>query len=268
MTYTEDPSSTETPGPYADTGALLSRPPVPAVRIEHVSKVYRSSTQPVTALDDVTVLLPRGSFTAVMGPSGSGKSTLLQCAAGLDRPSSGRIFLGDTETTGLSPKASTVFRRDHVGFVFQSYNLLPHLSVAQNITLPMLLGGAVADPDWFDHVVASVGLADFTTRRPQELSGGQQQRAAIARALITRPAAIFADEPTGALDSGTGRQVLDLLQQTAAELDQTVLMVTHDALAASYADRVLFLTDGRVVGHLDHPDVAQVAARMTGLGGR
>lgn len=262
MTYTEDLQ------PYADTGALLSRPPAPAVRIENVSKIYRSSTSPVAALDDVTVLLPRGSFTAVMGPSGSGKSTLLQCAAGLDRPSSGHIFLGDTETTGLSNKASTVFRRDHVGFVFQSYNLLPHLSVAQNITLPMLLGRHPVDTAWFDHVVDSVGLHDLTARRPQELSGGQQQRAAIARALITRPAAIFADEPTGALDSGTGRQVLDLLQHAAGELDQTVLMVTHDALAASYADRVLFLSDGRLVGHLDHPDVAQVAARMTTLGGR
>jgi putative ABC transport system ATP-binding protein len=262
MTYTEEFE------PSAGTGALLSRPPTPAVRIEGVSKIYRSSTQPVAALDDVTVVLQRGSFTAVMGPSGSGKSTLLQCAAGLDRPSAGHIFLGDTETTGLSAKASTIFRRDHVGFVFQSYNLLPHLSVAQNITLPMLLAGTVADPDWFDHVVTSVGLADLTARRPQELSGGQQQRAAIARALITRPAAIFADEPTGALDSGTGRQVLDLLQHAAGELQQTVLMVTHDALAASYADRVLFLSDGRLAGHLDHPDVAQVAARMTTLGGR
>jgi len=262
MTYTDEFE------PAADAGALLSRPPAPAVRIENVSRIYRSTTQPVTALDDVSVVLQRGSFTAVMGPSGSGKSTLLQCAAGLDRPSSGRIFLGDTETTVLSKKASTVFRRDHVGFVFQSYNLLPHLSVAQNITLPMLLGGTVADPAWFEHVVASVGLADLTARRPQELSGGQQQRAAIARALITRPAAIFADEPTGALDSGTGRQVLDLLQHAAGELQQTVLMVTHDALAASYADRVLFLSDGHLVGHLDHPDVARVAARMTTLGDR
>jgi putative ABC transport system ATP-binding protein len=262
MTYTEDSP------PSAEAGTLLSAPPTPAVRIENVSKIYRSSTQPVVALDDVSIMLPRGSFTAVMGPSGSGKSTLLQCAAGLDRPSSGRIFLGDTETTGLRSKASTVFRRDHVGFVFQSYNLLPHLSVAQNITLPMLLGGSAVDADWFEHVVASVGLADLTARRPQELSGGQQQRAAIARALITRPAAIFADEPTGALDSGTGRQVLDLLRHTAGELQQTVLMVTHDALAASYADRVLFLSDGRLAGHLDHPDVAQVAARMTNLGGR
>jgi len=251
-----------------EPGALLSRPPIPAVRIAAVSKIYRSATQPVTALDDVSVELQRGSFTAVMGPSGSGKSTLLQCTAGLDRPSSGRIFLGDTETTGLSTRASTIFRRDHVGFVFQSYNLLPHLTVAQNITLPMLLAGTVAEPAWFDHVVASVGLAALTARRPQELSGGQQQRAAIARALLTRPAAIFADEPTGALDSSTGRQVLDLLQHAAGELQQTVLMVTHDALAASYADRVLFLSDGRLVGHLDHPDVAQVAARMTTLGGR
>jgi putative ABC transport system ATP-binding protein len=253
--------------PLADAGVLLSAPPATAVRIEQVSKIYRSSSQPVTALDDVTVTLPRGSFAAVMGPSGSGKSTLLQCTAGLDRPTSGRIILGDTEITGLSTRALTVFRRDHVGFVFQSYNLLPHLSVAQNITLPLLLGGHATDLDWLDHVVASVGLADLAARRPQELSGGQQQRAAIARALITRPAAIFADEPTGALDSGTGRQVLDLLQHTATELQQTVLMVTHDAVAASYADRVLFLTDGRVVGQLDHPDVAQVAARMTTLGG-
>jgi putative ABC transport system ATP-binding protein len=237
-----------------------------AVRLENVSKGYGSASGRVTALNEVSIVMPRRSFTAIMGPSGSGKSTFLHCAAGLDSPSSGRVTLGGTELSTLSARGLSVFRRDHVGFVFQSYNLLPHLSVAQNITLPLLLGRHRVDQAWFDHVTEAVGLADMTGRRPLELSGGQQQRAAIARALITRPDAVFADEPTGALDSRTGRQVLELLRYTVAELDQTVVMVTHDPVAASYADRVVFLADGRLVGSLDDPNAQSIADRMTHLG--
>lgn len=237
-----------------------------ALRLEAVTKTYGSGDQQVRALDDLSVNIPARSFTAIMGPSGSGKSTFLHCSAGLDAPSAGRVTLGSTEISALRRKALTEFRRDHLGFVFQSYNLLPHLSVAQNITLPLLLGGREVDQEWFNYVIESVGLAELGHRKPQELSGGQQQRAAIARALITRPEVIFGDEPTGALDSRTGRQVLDLLRHTSSALGQTVIVVTHDPIAASYADRVLFLADGKVVGHLDDPDAQQIADHMTHLG--
>ncbi|SDE20535.1 ABC transporter ATP-binding protein [Rhodococcus tukisamuensis] len=240
--------------------------PPTAIRLDGVTKKYGAGGGAVTALRGVSLALPRGAFTAVMGPSGSGKSTFLHCAAGLDRPTTGSVWLGDTDISRLKPKALTVFRRDHVGFVFQAYNLLPALSVEQNITLPLLLAGREADHGWLDFVVGAVGLADFRGRRPAELSGGQQQRVAIARALVTRPNAVFADEPTGALDSRTGRQVLELLGRTARELDQTVVMVTHDPVAASHADRVLFLADGAFVGHLDRPSAQQVADHMTHLG--
>ncbi|MFI6433280.1 ABC transporter ATP-binding protein [Rhodococcus oryzae] len=241
-------------------------PPVAALRLQQVTKRYGSGPAAVTALRGIDLTLPRGAFTAVMGPSGSGKSTFLHCAAGLDQPTSGSVWLGDTDISRLKSKALTVFRRDHVGFVFQAYNLLPALSVEQNITLPLLLAGRGADPGWLDFVTGAVGLADLRGRRPAELSGGQQQRVAIARALVTRPDAVFADEPTGALDSRTGRQVLELLRRTAEELGQTVVMVTHDPIAASYADRVLFLADGAFVGHLDRPSAQQVADHMTHLG--
>jgi putative ABC transport system ATP-binding protein len=237
-----------------------------ALLFENVSKLYGTGSQQVAALDGVSLTVPARSFTAIMGPSGSGKSTFLNCAAGLDQASSGRIVLGRTEVSRLNPKALTTFRRDHLGFIFQAYNLLPHLSVAQNITLPLLLGGRSVDHAWFAHVTAAVGLADLVTRRPQELSGGQQQRAAIARALITKPDVVFADEPTGALDTRTGRQVLELLKQTASELNQTVIMVTHDPIAASYADRVVFLADGQVAGSVDSPDAHSIADSMTQLG--
>ncbi|MET1074112.1 MAG: ABC transporter ATP-binding protein [Umezawaea sp.] len=251
---------------HTDTRDPVIAPPDIAVRLEGVSKVYDAGAAPVTALRDITLAIPARSFTAVMGPSGSGKSTLLQCAAGLDRPSAGRITLGGTDISELKAKALTVFRRDHIGFVFQAYNLLPHLTVARNITLPLLLGGHAVDKAWFDHVVAAVGLADLTGRSPLELSGGQQQRAAIARALITKPDAVFGDEPTGALDSRTGRQVLELLRHTATHLRQTVVMVTHDPVAASYADRVLFLADGQLVGSLERPTAQAVVDRMSSLG--
>ena len=240
-------------------------PPTTALLLRDVTKTYGSGASPVTALRTVSVEIPTGSFTAVMGPSGSGKSTLLQIAAGLDRPDSGTVVVGGTDISTMRSKALNVFRLDHVGFVFQAYNLLPHLSVEQNVTLPLLLRGGDVDPGWLAHVLGAVGLAGLTGRMPAELSGGQQQRAAVARALVTRPAAVFADEPTGALDSVTGHQVLALLRRTAEELGQTVVMVTHDAVAAGYADRVLFLADGELVGAMDAPDARRVAEHMTSM---
>ncbi|WP_216843341.1 ABC transporter ATP-binding protein [Phytoactinopolyspora alkaliphila] len=238
----------------------------PAIRLASVSKVYGDPANAVTALHDVSVQLDRGSFTAVMGPSGSGKSTFLHCAAGLDRPTSGAVTLGDTDLSGLGEKALTKIRRERVGFIFQSYNLLPSLTVEQNITLPLRLAGRPADHAWLSRVVADVGLSDRLAYRPSQLSGGQQQRVAIARALITRPDAIFADEPTGALDSRTGQQVLRLLREIVHAGGQTVLMVTHDPVVASFAQRVLFLADGRLAGALDEPSPETIAERMTHLG--
>ncbi|WP_433611534.1 ABC transporter ATP-binding protein [Prescottella agglutinans] len=245
---------------------LLQSPPRAAVRLADVSKTYGSGRAQVTALDNVSLTLAPGSFTAIMGPSGSGKSTFLHCAAGLDQPSRGSVWLGDTEISALKPKARTVFRRDHIGFVFQAYNLMAALTVEQNVTLPLLLAGRRADRAHLDHVLGAVGLADKRDRRPAEMSGGQQQRVAIARALVTQPHAVFADEPTGALDSRTGRQVLELLRRTTTDLGQTIVMVTHDPVAAAHADRVLFLADGRLVGRLDAPTAAAVADHMTHLG--
>ncbi|UWX97335.1 ABC transporter ATP-binding protein [Arthrobacter zhaoxinii] len=237
-----------------------------ALQLQGVSKSYRSGNTTVPALREVSLAIPAGTFTAVMGPSGSGKSTLLQCAAGLDAPDSGTVLLGDTEISHLHRKALTRFRRDHVGFVFQSYNLLPQLTVARNVTLPLLLAGRATDTVWLDYVLEAVGLAGLGERKPQELSGGQQQRAAIARALITRPDAVFADEPTGALDSVTARQVLDLLRHTVSALGQTVIMVTHDPVAAGSADTVLFLADGRLDGSMTGATALDVSERMATLG--
>ncbi|TDV53869.1 ABC transporter ATP-binding protein [Actinophytocola oryzae] len=237
-----------------------------AVQLTEVSKVYGRGAASVTALDKVSIALARGSFTAVMGPSGSGKSTFLHCAAGLDRPTSGTVRLGDTDLTRLKEAALTELRRERIGFVFQAYNLLPALNVEQNITLPLRLAGRGADQAWLREVVSRVGLADRLTHLPSELSGGQQQRVAIARALVTRPEVMFADEPTGALDTRTGRQVLTLLRDVVDHFKQTVLMVTHDPVAASFADRVVFLADGRFADSLDRPNPAAVAERMTRLG--
>jgi putative ABC transport system ATP-binding protein len=239
-----------------------------ALQLEAVAKSYRTGTARVTALHEVSLAVPAGTFTAIMGPSGSGKSTLLQMAAGLDTPDSGRVLLGSTDISRLRRKALTAFRRDHVGFVFQSYNLLPQLSVSRNVTLPLLLGGRSVDHDWLGYVLEAVGLSGLNDRMPQELSGGQQQRAAIARALITRPDAVFADEPTGALDSVTARQVLDLLRHTVADLGQTVVMVTHDPVAACSADTVIFLADGRLDGSLANASVRDVTERVAYLGER
>jgi putative ABC transport system ATP-binding protein len=237
-----------------------------AVALTEVSKVYGRGDAAVTALDRVSIALARGSFTAVMGPSGSGKSTFLHCAAGLDRPTSGSVRLGGTDLSGLKESALTELRRERVGFVFQAYNLLPALTVEQNVTLPLRLGGHAADPAWLREVIGNVGLTDRLAHLPSELSGGQQQRVAIARALVTRPDVMFADEPTGALDTRTGRQVLSLLRAVVDRFGQTVLMVTHDPVAASHADRVVFLADGRLADELDRPAPEAVAERMTRLG--
>ena len=237
-----------------------------ALRLENIVKTYGSGANAVPALRGVDLTLARGTFTAIMGPSGSGKSTLLHSAAGLDRPTSGRVVLGDTEVSSLSPRRLTEFRRDHVGFVFQAYNLLPALNVEENITLPLRLARQRLDREWLDFLLESVGLSERRRRRPSELSGGQQQRVAIARALITRPYVVFGDEPTGALDSRSGKQVLDLLAHTTKALAQTVVMVTHDPVVASHADRVIFLADGAFAGHLDGATPAEITDRMSALG--
>jgi len=237
-----------------------------AVTATDLVKVYGSGDTTVRALDHVTITFPRGRFTAIMGPSGSGKSTLMHCAAGLDTVTSGSVRLGDTELTRLSDKAITRLRRERVGFVFQSFNLLPTLTAAQNITLPLELAGRRPDRRWFAHVVGVLGLADRLHHTPAQLSGGQQQRVACARALVARPDVIFADEPTGNLDSRTGHEVLDFLRRSVRELGQTIVMVTHDPVAASYADRVVMLADGRVVGQIDNPTPDAVLRGLQRLG--
>ena len=236
-----------------------------AVALQGVSKVYGSRSGAVTALRDVSVDLPAGTFTAVMGPSGSGKSTLLQCAAGLDRPTSGEVYLSGQPLGKLSETKLTLLRRERIGFVFQSFNLLPSLTAELNVALPLRLAGRRPSRQQVRAVLATVGLADRARHRPAQLSGGQQQRVAIARALIARPDVLFADEPTGALDSTTGREVLGLLRGLVDRERQTIVMVTHDAVAASYADRVVFLADGRLVDELVAPTPQSVAERMTGL---
>ncbi|MFE5716317.1 ABC transporter ATP-binding protein [Streptomyces sp. NPDC056501] len=232
-----------------------------AVRLRGLARHHRD----VRALDGVDLDFAAGTFTAVMGPSGSGKSTLLQCAAGLDRPTSGSVEVGGTALEGLSERRLTLLRRDRIGFVFQSFNLLPSLTAAQNVALPLRLAGRRPSRTEVREALARVGLAGRERRRPGELSGGQQQRVAIARALITRPAVLFGDEPTGALDSTTSREVLAMLRRLVDEDGQTIVMVTHDPVAAARADRVVFLVDGRLAGELAAPTVESVAARMTGL---
>ena len=236
-----------------------------AIRLRSVSRRHGCGDNAVTALDEVSLAFPRGSFTAVMGPSGSGKSTLLQCAAGLDRPTSGSVLLGGTDLTGLGERQLTLLRRERIGFVFQAFNLLPSLTAEQNAALPLRLAGRRPSRARVRDVLRQVGLGDRAGHRPSELSGGQQQRVALARALITRPEVLFGDEPTGALDSRTSREVLTLLRGMADHEGQTVVMVTHDPVAASYADRVVFLVDGRVNGELAAAGADAIAARMTGL---
>ncbi|MGA5894889.1 ABC transporter ATP-binding protein [Streptomyces venetus] len=232
-----------------------------AVRLDSVTRTYG----PLRALDGVSLAFPAGTFTAVMGPSGSGKSTLLQCAAGLDRPTSGSVTVGGTEITGLSERRLTLLRRERVGFVFQAFNLLPTLTAEQNVVLPLRLAGRRVPKARVRQALEQVGLGDRARHRPARLSGGQQQRVALARALITRPEVLFADEPTGALDTRTGHEVLGLLRDMVDRDGRTVVMVTHDPVAAAYADRVVFLVDGRVHGELTAPSADAVAARMTRL---
>ncbi|MFF1696038.1 ABC transporter ATP-binding protein [Streptomyces sp. NPDC058257] len=244
----------------APTGAAL------AVELHGVRRRYGRGSGAVHALSGIDLALERGSFTAVMGPSGSGKSTFLQCAAGLDRPSEGTVRLGGTEITSLSENKLTALRRTRLGFVFQAFNLLPSLTVEQNVVLPMRLAGRRPDRRRAADVLARVGLgSDKHKRRPGELSGGQQQRVAIARALVTNPDVIFADEPTGALDTTTAAEILTLLRSAVDGMGATVVMVTHDPAAAAYADRVLFLADGAIVDRLERSSAAQIAARMTTL---
>jgi putative ABC transport system ATP-binding protein len=251
--------------PPGAVGCIRSTQTV-AVLIESMTKTYGIGSSTITAIDNVSLSFPVGSFTAVMGPSGSGKSTLLQCAAaGLDRPDSGRVSIGGIELSGLGETALTRLRRDRVGFVFQSFNLMPSLTAAQNVELPLRLAGRKADPKAVQAALATVGLADRARHRPSELSGGQQQRVAIARALVTSPQVLFADEPTGALDTSTSRDVLELLSGLVTEQEQTVIMVTHDPMAAAYADRVIFLADGRIADTLECPTAGAVASRMIRL---
>ena len=236
-----------------------------ALELRGVSRVFGAGDRRVTALDHVDLSIPSGTCTAVMGPSGSGKSTLLQCAAGLDRVTGGVVEIGGVPLGGLSERRLTQLRRTRVGFVFQAFNLLPVLTVEQNVTLPLRLAGRSPAKDRVANVLEQVGLRERRKHRPAELSGGQQQRVAIARALITEPAVIFADEPTGALDTRTARDVLGLLRRSVQESGQTIVMVTHDPVAASYADRVLFLADGKLVDELRDPDRDAILERMGAL---
>jgi putative ABC transport system ATP-binding protein len=235
------------------------------VRLTEVTKQYGRGENAVAALRELSLALPHRSFTAVMGPSGSGKSTLLHCAAGLDRPTSGSVELAGVDLGGLTETRLSRLRAERVGFVFQSFNLVPSISAADNITLPLRLSGRKPDKAWLGEVVARVGLANRVRHRPGELSGGQQQRVAIARALVARPDVIFADEPTGALDLRSGKEILLLLREAVDALQQTVVMVTHDPVAAAHADSVVFLADGRVVDRMSSPSADRVAERMTTL---
>jgi len=228
--------------------------------------VYGSGEAAVRALDHISVEFARNQYTAIMGPSGSGKSTLLHCLAGLDHVTDGRVFLGDVEISAASEKQLTLIRRDNIGFVFQSYNLIPTLNALENITLPMALAGRKPDPAWLDHVIDIVSLRDRLSHRPAELSGGQQQRVAVARALASRPHVIFADEPTGNLDSRASAEILTFMRQAVDDLAQTIVMVTHDPIAAGYSDRAVFLADGRIVDEVVGPTADSVLDRMKRLG--
>src|SRR5580700_3967873 len=238
----------------------------PAAQSRDLRKTYGTGQAVVHALAGINVAFERGRFTAVMGPSGSGKSTLMHCMAGLDRPTSGQTFVGEEDIGSLDDAGLTQLRRDRIGFVFQSFNLVPTLTAAENITLPAALAGAKVDQAWFDYLVEQLGIGDRLKHRPSELSGGQQQRVACARALINRPDLVFADEPTGNLDSKASADVLSFLKQSVSELGQSIVMVTHDPTGAAYADRVIFLADGAVVGELDQPTADSVLEQMRTLG--
>jgi ABC-type lipoprotein export system ATPase subunit len=243
-----------------------SEAPLTAVRAEAATKVYGRGDTTVRALDGVSMAVPAGRFTAIMGPSGSGKSTLMHCLAGLDTLTSGQVFVGDVDLARLSEKQLTRLRRDRIGFVFQAFNLLPMLSARENITLPLDLAGRRPDADWFDTVVDTVGLRPRLKHRPSELSGGQQQRVAVARALASRPEVIFADEPTGNLDSRSGAEILAFMRRAVDAMGQTIVMVTHDPVAAAHADAVVFLADGRIVDHMSAPTAERVLERLKQFG--
>ena len=236
-----------------------------AARAAGLNKIYGSGETAVHALRDVTVEFPSGHFTAIMGPSGSGKSTLLHCMAGLDVPTSGEVFIGKVDITRMKDKALTALRRDKIGFVFQSFNLLPSMTAAENILLPLSIAGRKPDGDWYEGILDAVGLRDRLSHKPQELSGGQQQRVAAARALVSRPEIIFADEPTGNLDSRSSGEILTFLGRSVREFGQTIVMVTHDPTVASHADRVLFLGDGRIVDDMGSPSVEGILDRLKSL---
>jgi putative ABC transport system ATP-binding protein len=270
MSQTPPVSTTQPTSPTSSSHApdVPGPPPAAAVRGVGLRKTYGRGDAQVHALDGVDVAFGRGRFTAIMGASGSGKSTLLHLLAGLDTASAGRVYLGDTELTSLDDNALTELRRKRVGFVFQSFNLLPMFTAEQNILLPLELAGTKVTPDvraWFDRLVTTLGLRDRLTHRPSELSGGQQQRVAIARALLTRPDVVFADEPTGNLDSRSGAEVLEFLRTSVRELGQTVVMVTHDAQAAAYADRAVLVADGRIAGDVAGPTPEVVQAQLDRL---
>lgn len=245
------------------TQATTSAPTAAAAH--NLTKIYGEGETEVRALNGLSVDFHRGQFTSVMGPSGSGKSTLMHVMAGLDRQTSGEAIVGETILSSLSEKDLTLLRRDRIGFVFQAYNLVPTLSARENMVLPLELAGGKPDPAWFDQVVGAVGLGDRLEHRPNELSGGQQQRVAVARALVGQPEIIFADEPTGNLDSKTGHEILDFLKTAVAELNQTIVMVTHDPLAASYTDRAIFLTDGEISSEMADPEADDIYNHMRSL---
>ncbi|MCU1460790.1 MAG: peptide transporter ATP-binding protein [Acidimicrobiales bacterium] len=237
-----------------------------AARATELVKVYGHGETAVQALDRVSVAFPHGQFSAIMGPSGSGKSTLMHCLAGLDSVTSGQVFIGDTDITKLHDNDLTLLRRDKVGFIFQAYNLVPTLNAIENITLPMAIAGRDPDQQWLDQIIDTMGLRDRLKHRPAELSGGQQQRVAAARALASRPDIIYADEPTGNLDSRSSAEILGFLHRSVRDLGQTIVMVTHDAVAAGYANRVIFLQDGRIVDELADPTAESVLDRMKAMG--
>lgn len=237
-----------------------------AARIKGAVKIYGNGDTEVRALDGITVDFESGAFTAIMGPSGSGKSTLLHTLAGLDGLDEGRVYIGETELGSLNDRRLTALRRKRVGFIFQAFNLIPTLTAEENILLPMLIAGTRPDQEWFERVVETIGLGDRLHHRPSELSGGQQQRVAAARALVSQPEIVFADEPSGNLDSKSGRELLEFMRTAVDEFGQTIVMVTHDPVAAGFADRVIFLADGRVVDHLWSPTADSVLERMKTLG--
>jgi putative ABC transport system ATP-binding protein len=254
------------PGPGPSAPPTLPSTEHFAAYCRSASKFYGEGDTQVRALNDVTVGFETGVFTSIMGPSGSGKSTLMQCMAGLDTLTSGETYVGSVELSSLKDKQLTELRRSKIGFIFQAYNLIPTLTAKENITLPLDLAGANPDHQWLDQVIDAVGLADRMGHRPNELSGGQQQRVAVARALASRPAIIFGDEPTGNLDSRSGAEILDFMQRAVQEFNQTIVMVTHDPVSASYSDRVLFLSDGEIVDEMENPTADGVFDKMRHLG--